>query len=754
MKNKRKKTINSKQMQEFKRTARRLSATGMIATVLMIIVLVKLIHTQFVRGEELSKMAYNQQVSDEEITSKRGTIYDTNGTVLAQSVAVDTISINPKSVKYSNNTKVEPEIMARVFSDVFGIDYDSTLEKCKSNKSVETIAKKVDKEKVNQLKQWMSENKVSTGINFDEDIKRYYPNGSLASNLIGFCTDDNVGLTGLELKWDDTLTGVSGKIVTARSLKGDAISEENEQYIAAENGSNIYLTIDTKIQSIAEKYLKQAVSVNYADGGNVIIMNPTTGDILAMVTEPDYNLNDPRNYASLKLNEAQWNALQPEEKSEKLNTLWKNRAVSDLYEPGSTFKIITSAIGLEEDIVNTDTPGSFSCSGSYSPDGGVTNIKCWRWYAPHGHQTLRQALENSCNPAFMQLGLKIGGRTLYKYYDAFGLMDNAVGSDIAATSKPIFKSLESMVPSNVATYSFGQRFNISPLQLITSISTICNNGNFVMPRIVKTLENTDNNTKMNLETQTVRQVISKETADEVKDMMKSVVEDGTGKRAAVKGYTIGGKSGTSEPNQANLKSGYVASFVSIAPIENTQLVCLVIIYNPKNEASIGHQGGQVAGPVASSIMSEVLPYMGIPTDDVSEAINSVSSNSVGVQDVTGKSIGEAKSILQNSGFKVVTSEGSDDNSIVTEQVPKAGIYLEVGSTVYLYPENQSKTQVTIPDLLNKSYSQAVETLKNSNLNIKTTGTGTIVIAQDPVAGTVLDSGTVVTVTLGNNTGGD
>ena len=203
MKNKRKKTINSKQMQEFKRTARRLSATGVIATLLMIIVLGKLIHTQFVRGEELSKMAYNQQVSDEEITSKRGTIYDTNGTVLAQSVAVDTISINPKSVKYTNNTKVEPEIMARVFSDIFGIDYDSTLEKCKSNKSVETIAKKVDKEKVNQLKQWMSENKVSTGINFDEDIKRYYPNGSLASNLIGFCTDDNVGLTGLELKWDN-----------------------------------------------------------------------------------------------------------------------------------------------------------------------------------------------------------------------------------------------------------------------------------------------------------------------------------------------------------------------------------------------------------------------------------------------------------------------------------------------------------------------------------------------------------------------
>jgi stage V sporulation protein D (sporulation-specific penicillin-binding protein) len=229
--------------------------------------------------------------------------------------------------------------MARVFSDIFGIDYDSTLEKCKSNKSVETIVKKVDKEKVNQLKQWMSENKVSTGINFDEDIKRYYPNGSLASNLIGFCTDDNVGLTGLELKWDDTLTGVSGKIVTARSLKGDAISEENEQYIAAENGSNIYLTIDTKIQSIAEKYLKQAVSVNYADGGNVIIMNPTTGDILAMVTEPDYNLNDPRNYANLKLNEAQWNALQPEEKSEKLNTLWKNKIVEVL--PDIEFFMLT-----------------------------------------------------------------------------------------------------------------------------------------------------------------------------------------------------------------------------------------------------------------------------------------------------------------------------------------------------------------------------------------------------------------------------
>ena len=744
---------DNKQLKEYKRTARRLAFSGILATAMVLVVVGKLINIQFVQGEELSKKAYNQQVSDEEITSKRGIIYDTNGTVLAQSVAVDTITINPKMIKYSNNASVEPEIIARAFSDIFALDYDATLEKCKSNKSVETIAKKVDKEKVAQIQQWMKENKVTNGVNFDEDIKRFYPNGSLASNLIGFCSDDNVGLAGLELKWDDTLTGVSGKIVTARSLKGDAISEENEQYIAAENGSNIYLTIDTKIQSIAEKYLKQAVSVNYADGGNVIIMNPSTGDILAMVTEPNYDLNNPRSYTNLNLTEAQWNALPAEEKSTRLNTLWKNKAVSDLYEPGSTFKIITSAIGLEESIVDTDTAGNFSCHGSYSPDGGVTDIKCWRWYAPHGAQSLRKALENSCNPAFMQLGLKIGGRTLYKYYDAFGLMDNAIGSDIAATSKPIFKSLESMVPSNVATYSFGQRFNISPLQLITAISTICNNGNYVMPRIVKVVENTDTNTKTTLETETIRQVVSKETANKVKDMMKSVVEEGTGQRAAVKGYTIGGKSGTSEPNQSNLKSGYVASFVSIAPIENTQLVCLVIIYNPKNEASIGHQGGQVAGPVASSIMGEILPYLGIPTDDASE-VTTVSSNSIGVQNVIGKTIAEARQALQNSGFKVVVDNGGDDNATVTEQVPKAGIYLESGSTIYLYPDNQAKKQVAMPDLLNKSYSQAVETLKNANLNIKTTGTGTIVIAQDPVAGTTLDSGTAVTVTLGNNTGGD
>ena len=309
---KRKKAIDSKQIKEYKRMARRLAFSGVIATVMIAVVMGKLINIQFVQGEELSKKAYNQQVSDEEISSKRGTIYDTNGTVLAQSVAVDTITINPKSLKYTNNTNIEPELLARTFSDIFGIEYESTLEKCKSNKSVETIAKKVDKEKVAQLKQWMSDNKISTGINFDEDIKRYYPNGTLASNLIGFCSDDNVGLTGLELKWDDTLTGTAGKIVTARSLKGDAISEENEQYIAAENGSNIYLTIDTKIQSIAEKYIKQAVSVNYADGGNVIIMNPTTGDILAMVTEPNYDLNNPRSYTNLNLNEAQWNALSSE----------------------------------------------------------------------------------------------------------------------------------------------------------------------------------------------------------------------------------------------------------------------------------------------------------------------------------------------------------------------------------------------------------------------------------------------------------
>ena len=725
---------------------RRLIITGIVATLGFVVVTGSLVFINAVKGEEYSKKAYSQQMKNQIISPKRGAILDTNGSVLAQSISVDTVSINPSSVKYTNNKTVEPEKLAQIFSEIFDITYEDALAKAQSKKTVEIIAKKVEKEKVTKLQDWIKENNISTGINIDEDTKRSYPNNNLASNLIGFCGDDNTGLAGLEEKWNDTLTGTSGKIVTAKANGGEAISDENEQYVAAENGSNIYLTIDINIQKIAEKYLAQAVTENQCEkGGTVIIMNPQSGDILAMASNPDYNLNQPRDSVATGL-QSTWDTLSSEDKSNALYKLWRNKAVSDLYEPGSTFKLITSSIGLEEGKVSTDTNGDFNCNIVYYPAPDQP-ISCWRTYAAHGAQSLREALQNSCNPAFMQLGARIGARTSYKYYEAFELFSTRIGNTIASVSKPQFTELNKVGAVELATMSFGQRFSISPLQLITAVSAICNDGVLVEPRIVKKVENTDTNSVENLETKEIRQVISKDTADKVKDMMLSVVEKGTGKWAKVDGYTIGGKSGTSEPIESKKEEeGYTASFIAISPIENTQVVCLVVLYKP--EGAAGHQGGQTAGPVASQIMSEVLPYLGIPTNDT-KVETTTTNTSIAVQDVTNKTVAEAKKVLKESGFNVsVSSAGDENNTLVSEQVPKSGIYLEEGSTIYLYTSESSNKKTTkVPNIKGKTVAEATKILKDKNLNIKVDGDKGIIVSQDPTFDVEVEEGTVINVVI-------
>lgn len=725
---------------------RRLIITGIVATLGFVVVTGSLVFINAVKGEEYSKKAYSQQMKNQIISPKRGAILDTNGSVLAQSISVDTVSINPSSVKYTNNKTVEPEKLAQIFSEIFDITYEDALAKAQSKKTVEIIAKKVEKEKVTKLQDWIKENNISTGINIDEDTKRSYPNNNLASNLIGFCGDDNTGLAGLEEKWNDTLTGTSGKIVTAKANGGEAISDENEQYVAAENGSNIYLTIDINIQKIAEKYLAQAVTENQCEkGGTVIIMNPQSGDILAMASNPDYNLNQPRDSVATGL-QSTWDTLSSEDKSNALYKLWRNKAVSDLYEPGSTFKLITSSIGLEEGKVSTDTNGDFNCNIVYYPAPDQP-ISCWRTYAAHGAQSLREALQNSCNPAFMQLGARIGARTSYKYYEAFELFSTRIGNTIASVSKPQFTELNKVGAVELATMSFGQRFSISPLQLITAVSAICNDGVLVEPRIVKKVENTDTNSAENLEKKEIRQVISKDTADKVKDMMLSVVEKGTGKWAKVDGYTIGGKSGTSEPIESKKEEeGYTASFIAISPIENTQVVCLVVLYKP--EGAAGHQGGQTAGPVASQIMSEVLPYLGIPTNDT-KVETTTTNTSIAVQDVTNKTIAEAKKVLKESGFNVsVSSSGDENNTLVSEQIPKSGIYLEEGSTIYLYTsESSSKKTTKVPNIKGKTVAEATKILKDKNLNIKVDGDKGIIVSQDPTFDVEVEEGTVINVVI-------
>ena len=463
-------------------------------------------------------------------------------------------------------------------SDIFALDYNETLTKVNSSASVETIIKKVENNKIDELKKWMEDNKISVGINIDEDTKRSYPYNNVASQVIGFCGTENQGLSGIESKWNSVLTGTPGKIVSSKDGSQQEIPDSEETYISAENGSDLTLTIDLNIQSIVEKYLKQAVEdVGCEQGGNVIVMNPKNGDILAMATYPDYNLNDP--YTPNSVLAQTYDSLTSEEKNEALYKMWSNKSVADTYEPGSTFKVITAAVALEENITTTDKEGDFFCQGYEEFEDASRSeplkIKCWS-PTPHGSQTLRRALCNSCNPAFMQLGARITAPTLYKYYDAFGLFEST-NSGLYGEQSSIFQKLEDVKEVELATMSFGQRLNITPLQMITAISSIANDGVLMQPRIVKQITNTDTGAVSEIPVKEVRQVISKETAEEVKSLMESVVTDGSGRHAAVTGYSIGGKTGTSEPIYTNLDAGYVASYVAISPVEDTQVVLLLTL---------------------------------------------------------------------------------------------------------------------------------------------------------------------------------
>lgn len=727
----------------------RLLACGVIATIGFIIVAGHLAIIQFIDGSELSKKAYSQQINSQIISPKRGKIYDSRGEVLAQSIAVDTVSINPAFLTYSNNKKVKNEVVAKGMSEIFNVTYDEMMEKLNAGKSVIVVEKKVEKDKVDKLKKWMTENKITAGINIDEDSKRYYPYDNLASNLIGFCGTDNSGQTGIEERWDNVLTGIAGKIVTTVDGQGMAITDENEQYVRSENGNNIYLTIDTTIQGTAEKYLKQAMVENpTATAGNVIIMNPQTGDILAMATNPDYNLNTPSSYTSTGYTEEEWKTLEASQRSELLLNVWKNRAVSGTYEPGSTFKLITAAVGLEEGLVQTDTAGDFYCTGSYvvaMDNDEPVAIRCWR-PQPHAGQTLRAALQNSCNPAFMQLGQRIGSSTLYKYFQAFGLFE-PLGNDIAKAYKGIFNELEDMGPVELATTSFGQRFEISPLQLVTAISAICNDGKLVEPKIVKQIENTDTGSIEVIETEVVRQVVSKETADKVKNMMLSVVTDGTGKRAQVAGYSIGGKSGTSEPRPDKKEEGYAASFIAASPIENTQLVVLFTLYGLQENAD--HQGGQVAAPFVSKILSETLPYLGIESTAATEEVIESTNSLITVPKIKDLTVAEAKQQLANLGFNVICNSTLDPNTaLVVDQVPKYGMRLQEGAVVCLYTSSEDvRNKTVVPNVKDMTVEQAINSLKSKNLNVQIDGTSGTVVSQEPTYETEVEEGTVVNIVI-------
>lgn len=696
------------------------------------LLIIRLFWLQFIDGAWLKEKAYRQQTASKIISPERGNILDTNGKSLAISENVDTISINPS--KISDDKK---ELVAKGLSNIFELDYNEVLEKVNSSSSVETIIKKVETDKVKELEAWMSKNEFKTGINIDADKKRYYPYNEIASQVIGFCGTDNQGLAGIESSYDNILTGRSGKIVTTTDLNNSEISDEHSTYIEAQNGSDVYLTIDINIQTIVEKYIKKSVTDKECEYASSIIMEPSTGNILAMASYPNFNLNTPfePNTEDVKKN---WDTMAKEDKSAFLNKMWRNKNIADLYEPGSTFKTLVSAIALEENITETDIQKDFYCKGYEDING--TKIRCWSTKA-HGYETLTQALANSCNPAFMQLGKRIGVDTYYKYFEAFGLFDKTGISLPGEATKSIFFNKEKVKPVELATMSFGQRFEITPLQLITAISSLANSGVLVKPQIVSKTVNKDTGSVTSTQTANVRQVVSKETADSVIDMMEYVVTNGTGKKGSVKGYTIAGKTGTSEA-KAGSNQGNTLSYIAVAPSENPCLVALVVLYNTPSTNS---HGSTVAAPVISNILSEVLPYLGVTSDEAK--INS-SNNSIAVPNVVNKTVTEAEKILKNAGFTAIIScNGNKNSTLVTAQVPSARTILLNDSIVMLYSEeNATRTSVTVPDLTGLTLTQAKSALKKKNLNISYSGTG-VVSSQSIKQGKSVEEGTVINVTL-------
>ena len=660
-------------MSEVKLSSKRKMRNMLFVCFLVLICLIgRLGFIQFVQGAELSTMAYRQQTLDRNVNPKRGTIYDATGkNAIAVSSTVETVTVNP-----GNIAKEDKEKVAKELSSLFELDYETVLKKVNKRSSIETIVKKVDKEKTDELRKWMEENNIMTGINIDEDTKRYYPYNNLASQIIGFCGSDNQGLDGIEAKYEEELKGTKGSIQRHADAKGGEIGEEGENYVSAVDGNDLVLTIDLTIQSIVEKYLEEACIDNKCtDGGSIVAMNPQNGDILAMANYPSYNLNEPYEPYTDEL-KVTWDSLSQDEKTKNLQAVWRNKAIADTYEPGSVFKLITASAALEEGITDTDNEGEFTCTGGIDIAG--VRIKCWRYYRPHGSESLRQALMNSCNPVFIGLGQKIGGEKYYSYLEKFGLLKKT-GIDLPGEAGSIFLAKDKVGPVELATISFGQRFEITPIQLVTAVSSIANGGTSVKPRVVKQIINSETKEVTDVPVENNGTVISKETSEKVLSMMESVVSEGTGKNAKVAGYRIGGKTGTSEDGVNTNK--YVTSFLGVAPIDNPQIVLLVTLYNPTGEG--GHQGGGVAAPVGGQIFSEVLPYLEVTkTSTEEETVEQVQT-----PDVLGKTLKEAEKILKENGleanFENLSEDIDKENTYIKEQTPSAGIVVNKGSKIYL-----------------------------------------------------------------------
>ncbi len=758
---------NSPNRMMLSRTLVLLVVCGIVA---FIVLAIRLFQIQVIDHERYESAAIEQQVRETTVTASRGTIYDRNGKILAMSASVDTIYISPAEI---NMYDEDPRLIASRLSDILGVDYDSILEMTQDTSSwYKTVARKVEPEVSDLVREFKNEYDLK-GVKIEEDSKRYYPYSSLACHVIGYVGIDNYGLNGIEALYNDELTGTNGRVVRAKNSAGtDMLFTKFEDYYDAGDGSDVTLTIDTTMQYYLEKHLEQAVEdYDVQNGAAGIIMDVNTGEILAMASLDNYDLNDYQ--AVSEEVQAQIDAAETEEeKAEILSAAqqlqWRNKAISDTYEPGSTFKIITLAIGLEEGAASMD--GSYYCSGSLLVTGDTKARNCWKT-GGHGSQTLTQALQHSCNVAFMNIGLEIGEETFYKYCEAFGFFESSSDPDAQLTSKTgidligesgsiwwsrnVFCNPDNY--SQLAAASFGQTFNITPIQLITAVSACANGGYLMEPYVVSSITNADGETVVQNEPTVVRQVISEETSALVCQMLEQVVGDsveGTGKNAYVAGYRIGGKTGTTTKTTLEAETGvkeYIVSFVGIAPADDPEIAILVLLDTPSTETGIYIGGGQMAAPTVGNIFADVLPYLGIEAEYTEEELENAD---VSVPNVVGKSVDEAQQALSEAGLNYrVIGSGSE----ITTQLPNANVYVAKDSTILIYADAEPSTDLeSVPDLTGYSYSVARQILEQYGLFISSsTGvhsdSATVVVSKQNIeAGSSVEHGAVIEVTLVDN----
>ncbi len=704
----------------------------------------RVFYLTIIKGDELSAKAESQQLKDAEISAMRGTIYDSEGNVLAQSASVWNVFIDPLNIKDDE----ERNLIANEFATLFKYDDEAKndfIEKTRHNNHYELVEKKVENNIKEKLSKFVSKNRLGDCIGTEQATKRYYPYGSLASSVLGFTSTDDQGVTGLEAYYDEELTGTNGRIITMQDAKSNNITGDYETSVAASDGDSLVLTINQTIQYYLEKGLSETMNEYQAKGAYGVVMNCNTGAVLAMSSLPDYDCNEPYKLTYSKNKKYIKSLKTKEEKqvaeSEAVQNQWRNFTVNDTYVPGSVFKTFVASAALEENVVNLNT--TYTCTGAIQVD--KYKMKC-HYHPGHGTQTLTQGLENSCNPFFITIGQKLGVHNYFKYFDAFGFTQKT-NIDFPGEASPQYYKENQYGIVELSSASFGQTNSLTPIQVCTGLCAIANGGKLLQPYLVSSIVDSDGKTVKKTQTKEIRQVISSETSEKVRKMMKSVVDNGTGKNGYVAGYSVGGKTGTST-KLGESKEGegdkYIVSFAAIAPSDDPEIAMLIIVDEPNQDLG----GGALCAPIAAQVTEEAMNVLGVEPKYDDDEMKKLSKETPNVID---KSVDDAKSTLKENNLNYVVI---GDGSTVTRQCPSGADTTPSGGTVYLYTDDAEKQTVAVPDFTGLTVSEAKDLASTSGLNIQIAGnsmsSGTVVAyRQSEDKSSKVEKGTVVTVTFKN-----